>query len=256
MTTKQEIPLYRYLSTNSLLYLLVNKKIRLGPVSSWIDRYEGTKYLIINKAKTAGKDLPQLDKVFGSSWTHQKEERCLFDTEKAYKKASEELQKDGSAAMWEAYCGNGGVRIKTTTEKIMSLIKPPDGYELIHKDVHYEAFSDWSYYNKNKNISDLLFVKKTPYRYESEYRFILIPNKDPGKQDILEFGIPDIYDFLDEVLVFPPKSKGEIWIAEALYKLGWQIILQPPRHVNINTKNGVTFSRISQLYEQVSHRIR
>ena len=255
MNTKQETPLYRYLSTDSFLYLLVNKKVRFGPVSSWIDRYEGTKYLLIKKAKSAGKNLPQLDKVFGSSWTHQTEDKCLFDTEKSYQKATEEIQKDGSAAMWDAYCNNGGIRIKSTAEKILNLIKPPDGYDLIHKPVHYEAFSDWSYYNKNKKINDLFFVKKTPYRYESEYRFILVPNNDPGKLDILEFDIPDIYDFLDEILVFPPKFKGEIWIAKALYKLGWQIILQPPKHFNINTKNGEMFCRISQLYQQVSHEI-
>ena len=255
MTTKQETPLYRYLSTKLLSYLLRDKRLRFGPVSSWIDRYEGSKYAFIKQAKSAGKDIPQLDKIFGSSWTLQTEQESLFDNKKSYQKAIEELQKDGSAAMWESYCKNGGVRIKTTAEKISNLIKPPDGYNLIHKTVHYEASSDWSYYNKNKNINDLLFVKNTPYRYESEYRFIIFPNNDPGKQDAIEFSIPDIWDFLDEVLVFPPKTEEDILNARDLYKRGWQSIVKIPEHPNINTKNGKTFCRISGLYQEVSPEI-
>lgn len=110
-----DTPLYRYMSIESLLYFLQFKRMRLSKITEWPDSYEGTRFDFLKRVKDH--EFPNIskDSFHASCWTLQTEERCIYGSrEDHFNKAQEELGKNGSAAMWDSYCKDGGVRIKTT----------------------------------------------------------------------------------------------------------------------------------------------
>ncbi len=200
----EDTPIYKYLSIEAFLYLIVNKKLILTKISDWPDRFEGEGFNFFNELCSDDKHFGNKASDFnGTCWTLHKEEEIDLD-----------ILKEGSVAMWESYCKSGGVRIKTTIKKVKSQIKNESSIsECYHGKVHYEP--SWDKMEKAKNLVDRLFIKRSNYRYESEYRFIIFNPDD----DILSIQFNDLKEFIIEILVCP-NIKSKEWISKTLYELG------------------------------------
>ncbi|MEW6659160.1 MAG: hypothetical protein AB1424_10910 [Thermodesulfobacteriota bacterium] len=242
-----ETPLYQYLSIEKFLYLRVWKRVTFSRITSWLDAYEGFRFDYFNKFLSVPEFADNKnDDFFGSCWSLQNEDICLFVDSREYEAALEELKKEGSASMWEAYCRYGGVRIKTTINKLNELFatKLSECKLLRRGKVYYEPKE---IYNTIEGISTF-FAKPISFRHESEYRYILLPNK-PKDEKLIYFEIGDLFHLIDEILV-APATKANKWISRTLYNIGVGISIAPHREENV--KNGKQFCRISQLYGKIS----
>jgi len=245
-----ETPLFKYLSIESFLYLVEFRRLNLSRITNWPDAYEGTRFEFFRKIKTQDEFSNNTkDDFYGSCWSLQTEEPCLYESQEVHKLAIDELYRNGSAAMWEAYCKNGGVRIKTTLKKLNALfLNGLANCSIYRGKVFYEPATSWNKTIKTSGLISLLFMKRISFRHEAEYRYILVSD-EPRQESIIDVSTWKLSDFLDEILVSPATSSQK-WISRTLYHLGVDISLE--NRICINSKNGNQFCRISQLYGLVS----
>lgn len=137
-------PLYKYLSIEAFLYLCHFKRLAFSRFISWPDAYEGFRYQLLKQYKNDPRFAEiTKDDFWGCCWTLQTGDSRLYDNRKEQLLAEEDLQRNGSAAMWEAYCRNGGVRIKTSLGKINDLIENNlSSFRGFRGKVYYEARTD------------------------------------------------------------------------------------------------------------------
>lgn len=246
-----DTPIYKYLSIESFYHFIYYRTIMFNKINSWPDAYEGYLFNIYNdRLKKNGEDFKSLKNYFGSSWTFQRNNNLTIEEEL-------ELHQDGSAAMWESYCKNGGVRLKTTIGKVISIINSHKNesirnkFNLLNKSVDYIAKNNFDSLGQ-KPIVNHLFKKRVAFTYEDEYRFLLEAKTNYDK-DLLFFKINDIYDFVDEFLVSPAINRN-VWISKMLYHYAVNITLEKTDR-GTNNKNGKQYCRISNLYGQISEEI-
>lgn len=242
-------PIYKYLSLLEFLRLTTYKEISFTRVTEWLDYYEGHRFDVIKKANPGRTHSEKcLEDFFGCSWTLQEEDPRCYDNKCEAEAAIKELEEFGSASMWQSYCKNGGVRIKTTIRKILKIVEPEmNDFEGFIGVVEYEPLRYWG---KTLNtptpaLISGLFKKNISFRHESEFRFILVA-KDKRKESREYFSIANLYDLIDEILVSPSTAHEE-WISQMLHRCGSNISLQQG-----NRKNEKKFCRISCLYGDIS----
>jgi hypothetical protein len=249
----QDTPLYKYLSIEAFLYLIEFNRLSFSRFASWPDAYEGFRFEFFKSLKEHPefKDTSKND-FWGSCWTLQTDDSCLYADKKEYTLAIDELLLNGSASMWESYCKNGGVRIKTTLGKINNLLAHNFGdLDIFRGKAFYEPATSWNRTTKSTNLATTLFMKRVSFRHEAEYRFILIA-KSPSKKTILSAPIADLFEFLDEILIAPAISSRQ-WISRTLYNIAVDISIDHKRRgISINNKDGTQFCKISQLYGTIS----
>ncbi|MCF8383300.1 MAG: hypothetical protein K9G39_06840 [Chlorobium sp.] len=245
-------PIYRYLSLESFLFLLEFKRIPFSKIKNWPDSFEGSHFDFMSRQhKENHAKHNVISDFYASCWTLQEEPRVLYSTEREHKNAVEELKQHGSAAMWQSYCQNGGVRIKTTIGKFVDICQEyPSGYTIYHGPVYYAAANSFSKTIKAPDQIYTLLHKRVSFRYESEYRFILITDSEKN-HSIETVPTGDLFDFIDEILVSPATETGE-WIARTIYHMGLDITIDYPKRTDINSKDGKRFCRISQLFKRIS----
>lgn len=247
----EDTPLYKYLPIESFLYLYEFNRINFTKITSWPDAYEGARYEFLKKAK---KDKEFFEKgkndFFGSCWSLQTEDLCLYDRLEDHQKAIEEIRRNGSASMWDSYCRNGGVRIKTTLGKLNEIIRNGINDAQVYRGrVYYEPVDSWSQTIKTYDVVSALFMKRVSFRHEGEYRYIIVPNS-PIEESIIPLKTGNLYDFIDEFLVAPaiPSRK---WVSRTIYNICVGISCHPDYH-GINNKNGNQYCRVSPLYGVIS----
>ncbi|PCH83256.1 MAG: hypothetical protein COB89_05815 [Piscirickettsiaceae bacterium] len=247
-------PLFRYLSLEGFLFLIEFGRIGFSKIETWPDSYEGSNFdfmKTLSEEKRSGKNVSDF---YAGCWSLHEEPRVLYENNHEYESAVKELTEHGSAAMWETYCKNGGVRIKTTIGKLLECFESElVDCGLYHGKVYYEAASSFNKTIMTPSLIHTLLHKRVSFRYESEYRFILETN---SKRDepLITVQVGDLYDFLDEILVSPATSSNE-WVARSIYHAGVDISINPRKHSSINSKNKKQFCRISRLYSFVSETI-
>jgi len=249
-----ETPIYKYLSVEAFLYLLEFRRITFSRITNWPDAYEGARFEFFRKIKNSNQfaDKEKND-FYGSCWSLQTEELCLYDNAGEHKNAINELQKNGSASMWESYCKNGGVRVKTTLVKMNSLLEAKlDKINMFRGKVYYEPESSWNKTIKSNELINTLFMKRVSFRHEAEYRYILVPQAKINKS-IITVELNDIFDFIEEILICPAISTKK-WVTRTLYNMAVGISVDPNRP-GTNLKNGKQFCKISQLYGLISETI-
>lgn len=250
-----ETPLYRYFSTEAFLYFLQFGRVMFSKLSEWPDSFEGTRYEFLKKARE-DKEFTETEKsdFFISCWTLQTEESCLYKDASVFGAAQKELELNGSAAMWESYCKNGGVRIKTTLGKVEGLFQGKlPGWKIYRGKVYYEPADNWMMTLQTPSLVSTLMHKRVSFRSESEYRFVLLPTakvNEPRESVIID----DLYDFLDEILISPATSSN-VWLSRTLYNIAVGVTIKPPARTCINNKYGKQFCRISQLYATISETV-
>ncbi len=248
----KDVKLYRYLPTNAFLYLITFKELLFTRITDWPDSFEGSRFDFLKKISTLKDDFPGLTKYdfFAMCWSLQSEDRRLFNNDEDHKNAVEEILKNGSAAMWENYCKNGGVRIATTVDKLNMLLESKTSNCTIYRGkVYYEPERSWDITIKVPTLISTLFHKRISFRYEDEYRYIFVPNEKVSNS-VIGVKIENLYWFLDEILVSPATSKNK-WISQTLYHIGVELTINKDNKC-VNSKDNHRFCRISQLYEKVS----
>ncbi len=244
-----ETPLYNYMKIEEFLHLIEFELLIFSKITSWPDSYEGFLFKFFNQFTNDQllKDHTK-DDFYGSCWSLQTEDTCLFRNDREYQAALQEMRESGSASMWETYCKNGGVRIKTTLGKLNKLfLKKFSDSKLIKRGkVLYEPEGTWTV--ESEDLTSTFFTKRISFRHESEYRYILIPNKLENVK-LIYVEIDDLFDLIDEIMV-APAIKANKWISRTLYNIGIDRFNSPER--DTNKKNGKYFCRISQLYGLIS----
>lgn len=243
----QDTPLYKYLPIEAFLYLMHFNILTFSRFASWPDAYEGARYELFKQFKND----PQFSGLtkndfFGSCWTLHTEDSCLYKNKKEHKLAVEDLHRNGSASMWETYCRNGGVRIKTSLGKIDDLLNNSlNSYKVFRGSVYYESVIDFQKTTKTSDLVSTLFMKRLAFRHEAEYRYILVPNSSANKTLItIPFGV--FFEFFDEVLISPGTNSTK-WISRTLYNIVSEIA--------IARRYQKQFCKISQLYGPISETI-
>jgi hypothetical protein len=243
--------LYRYLNSSQLEYFFTSG-VTLTRMATWPDRYEAADFEFFQQTQEF-QDTRQSENFYASCWTTDSITDLEIDSGFSIEAANAELRTDGSASMWESYCGDGGIRIATTLEKLLSLFELHKTNEcsVAYGAVKYCAARDYSRFADLKDIESTFFFKRIGYRHEAEFRFVAHFDENPS--DYLSIPIPDYSDFLEEILVFPLKdSSGEL-LANALHQRGVNIVSGPT--TGMNRKNGQQFCRVSQLYGVTSEGI-
>jgi hypothetical protein len=247
MTNDDETNIYKYMSLEAYLYFLETNSLTFQRISNWPDSFEGYRYVVFNKIPILERDAA-IRQYYGSCWSLQREDRRLFATDSEYIKSCEELEDLGSASMWQAYCSNGGVRLKTTIEKVVQVLNQNKDITQINNKIYYEP----SLYAKEKPIKkeDFLFHKRTCFRYENEYRFLF---RSISEENIINFHLNDMRDFVDEILVNPAVD-SKAWISKIIYKLSVNSDFGITDH-STNSKFGKQLCRISQMYSIISEEL-
>lgn len=249
---QEDAPLYRYLSTNSFLHLVKFRRLMFSRISNWPDSYEGSRYTFLRSVRSQA-EFPDKSKddFYVMCWSLQTEDPRLFKETTDHEKAVQEIQRNGSAAMWESYCKNGGVRIRTTRGKLDELFKAKaTNCQLFRGKVYYEPARSWTTTIKAPTLISTLLHKRTSFRHENEYRYILVPDS-PFSETVRAVEVDNLLDFLDEILVCPATTRNK-WISRTLYHVGVDLTINKENSFCINTKNSQQFCRISQLYDSVS----
>lgn len=241
-----ETPLYKYISIEAFLYLRHFQRLTFSRFASWPDAYEVFRYQFFKSFK---KDIQfakiTKDDFWGSCWTLQTEDIRLYDNIKEQSLANKDLQEHGSASMWETYCRNGGVRIKTSLGRINDLLtnRLAPYYKVFRGKVYYEPVTDWQKTTKTSDLISTLFMKRVAFRYEAEYRYILV-SESPPSESVISVPFDDIFKFIDEVLISPTTNSRK-WISRTLYS----IVSERATIRKIQKQ----FCKISQLYGTISH---
>ncbi len=244
-------PIYKYMSMEKFLFLIKYQKVMFSKVTSWPDAYEGARFNFLRKVHRDDKySNKSKDHFFGSSWSLQTENSCLYRDGEEWQKSEDELQQSGSASMWESYCKQGGVRIRTTIGKMENILNGQiEGFDACRGIVQYEPSGCWNKTLSSSGLVSKLFIKRVSFRHESEYRFILVAEKEDS-EDRVFFNIGSIFDFVDEFLI-SPAVKSDVWISRLLYQYAVSISF-PPSISGTNVKDGREYCRISDLYGQIS----
>jgi hypothetical protein len=231
-----ETPIYKYMGIDSFLHFFMNRSLVLQKIRSWPDYLEGKLFEFFKKNGLIQTESSP-DDYFGSCWTLQDDDQRLFSSEEGFQTSCEEMRELGSAAMWEAYCKDGGLRVKTTIGKVLDVLGP---HQMWHGSIHYEP-SSLPIARKPEPIEEALFYKRTCFRHEGEYRFIVKLAKPLG---ILSLPINNMRSFVDEILVSPAR-KEDSWRARAIYRLVANSYMSCTRD-EINSKDGKQYCRISE----------
>lgn len=238
-----DAPLYRYYDLPSFLYLMASRRLRLSKISKWPDKFEGTSYKFSSRVYRHNE--LSCDCFWGSCWTQDVDVRECHRNNESYNRANAELKENGSAAMWGSYCGGCGVRVMSTFGKIKSIIEDFAGTEKVNFEYGPIEYSSVLRIREERFRS--LFHKRTPFRHESEYRFIVV---DEGlKLERVEISIGNPFDFFDEMLVSPTTKTNE-WLTDVVYQ---SVVASVG--LGGGAKNGKAFVKKSQLYSLASHEV-
>jgi hypothetical protein len=247
--------LYKYMPIEAFLQLFWHRRVIFTRLIDWPDAYEGFLFDFLSKhRKDSILEGRSSSDLYGSCWTLQTEDSALYSTREEYTLAQGDLRRHGSAPMWESYCRNGGVRIQTTLGKLTRLFAEnlPNAH-VFHGKVSYVPYDAGLHAAiRSVGTSRALFVKRVAFRYEAEYRYMLLP-EDSSDRRIIPVPTGDLYDLLDEVLI-APATKPRVWLARTIYNLGVGIASGPGRG-GTNFKNDRQLCRISQLYGTISEEI-
>lgn len=250
MEMPDDTPIYKYMSRDVFFNHFFKNRgtIQFQQVSNWKDGQEGLLKEFIDKCQGEDRNI----KYLGCCFTLEQDMSCALDSS-LYAAENDELAEFGSDAMWQIYCPDGGVRVKTTIGKIRSAIGSCDeGIKLIKNGkVFYLPNSLPSSYSISNVDNNSLFIKRVNFRHEVEYRFIL--EKKGGEKFFLPV---DPFEMVDEFLISPADTEDTKILAKCMYR---NITAEVEKEVGYKFSVGEVESkppvRISQLYGCVSQEV-
>lgn len=219
-----EVPIYRYLTFERLVEILIQKKVTLFKTKTWEDPYEN--FLYKAKIKVGGiytSINESLDLTYGQCWTLKNE----------------------TDAMWRIYSPDKQtMKIKTRITKLASISRNEANYQIF--STTHRIIDTVKYYSK-KRIVDLinehylngltnmgnplqsLFIKRVEFRHEQEVRLIIQKNaqiEESIKKSIYPNFISLIVepnDFIEEIILDPRLNRNQAELySEILKSLGYR----------------------------------
>ena len=202
----KETYLYRIMPLCHFLQMLDTKKLYLPRVLQWEDPYELFLFRqhFMDSAKKEVDVLSQASRIYGQCWSSVRK----------------------SDALWRIYSPDRlGVQIKTSVEKLNSLIEPQIGNGLYLRLGQVEYVSE-KYLNNwittlktpmdNANLVNSLFIKRDSFSHEKEYRLIAwLADVDENNKlvvccpDHIDLSIDDPLQIIYEVGLDPRLTKEE-----------------------------------------------
>jgi len=240
--------LYKYFSCETFCKFLKNPSLKFAKPTNWDDKFEGHRH---NFFQNAYRDNQKAECYRAMCWTLGADDPICYGNDLAVHEAAiKELHEFGYAAMWESYCRDGGVRIKSTYGKLKKmLIKELPSGGIWAGNVRYEPESLWQSLPGATGLVGQLFIKGVTFKHEAEFRFIFLPESQECPEEIY-LPINNPYEFIDELLI-APESGRKPWGAYSLY-IDCLNTFSTPVSGPTNIKNGVHHSRISNLYGNIS----
>lgn len=232
---KNDINLYRYISYERFLEMIITNKIAAVSPSKWVDQYEGCFFKYINSGK--GK------KTFTEFI--QKKTRGNYNIEQTRVKLIEFFNLMNSQIygicfsaaynkelMWRANSANNkAIMICTSRDRIEELIQANDeDYLFTFNQVKYsEINEEWierlfdriTFDDSSRFIygaEDAFLIKRPDYSYEEEYR-ALGTYHDKTENGIIMLNIPVCNEFITGIMVHPLAKDSFIATVEEICKL-------------------------------------
>lgn len=237
-----ETPIYKYISKKDFkeYYLCDSSTLLFQDVRNWKDGGEGLLNEFIEKCRG---EKPTT--FLGCCWTREKAPDRFYKDEGLAEKANESLASYGSDSMWQIYCPDGGVRIKTTIGKVHDIISKNN--LKIHKHAKVGYFSSSVGCNVGSNA---FFIKRPGFIHENEYRFILSPCS--RTEVSLEF---ELFDAIDEFLISPALSDQSNEARDIFRFINEKIERDIGFDYSVGRRNNKPEVNISQLYDPVSQEV-
>ncbi len=219
-SSELDTPVYRFISFDSLLELIISGKLTLVSTSLWDDLYEN--YFFKTKVSTPNGDfsgsLNEIQtRLYGQCWTLNPE----------------------SDALWRIYSENHrGVRIQTTLRKLYEAVAQIDFFQVDNSacmgKVEYNTLEEIEHKIRNvkyftvmdsKFFYNTLLTKRNEFLHEREVRVLYCASKVLNSS-IREFNIrPD--DFIGSITLDPRISnRFEAVYLETLRRVGYKNIIK------------------------------
>ena len=197
-------PIYLIVGIDRLFELFENRCNVLTNPSLWKDPYEN--FILKSKVRRLSGEIVQFtfhENIYGQCWSRHR----------------------ASDAMWRLYSDGGGVRIKTTVDRLLSSIYHGGIYKpdmscgvgkiryLSQKrlmKVAHSTFSDASI--SSENMFHSLLVKRLAFSHEREVRLFYIDLKERENGRLFSYPI-DPHDLISQIMLDPLMSFDD---AEAL----------------------------------------
>lgn len=203
--------IYRFISFDRLMEILLNKQITLVNIKNWDDPYEN----ILSKCtfrfdKERDINISDLqNQIFGQSWTLTNE----------------------SDALWRIYSNDKkGVRIKTCTGKLsdatlnkakstIGIVEYIDEKEMEHKIINE---TDSLNVMQLKYLIKTLLYKRIEFQHENEVR-ILYQGDDNEKSNQIKFFNIEPNEFIEDILFDPRMDNHTVeTYTKAIKKFGYK----------------------------------
>lgn len=174
--------LYRYIPFETLVDIVINKRIVLVSPNLWEDTHDGWLWKEYSKYSESGKIL--LDHVFAQCW----------------------CKTSDSIAMWNVYrYGNKAIMIESTREYLEAL----DEVAVREIDYSRDGAIDLGVLAENliRYSGDTFFypltLKRTGFQYEEEVRLLSVDDFSKPVKKSKDIAIPDVTEFIQSVTVHP-----------------------------------------------------
>ncbi len=181
--------LYRYISFEDFINLVINHKDRFTCPSSWEDEYEG--YLF--SCMETREDIYNIVSELYSSWPSDYYPAiymncCRMWYIKNFTYAQCWSEHEETDAMWRCYShGNKAIRIRTTHDKLLehakNIFPEKESFKVELKEVKYDLSKEItikyqvSQMVDSQSIAEPYFHKRSVFEHEKEYRLLITDNR-------------------------------------------------------------------------------
>ena len=225
--------LYRYISFEDFVNLLINNKDRFVRPASWEDKYEGylfshmeTKEEIREIVKEMYNNLCPRNYYAISDNYFRMWHSKWFAHAQCWSKHAE------TDAMWRCYAyGNRAIRIRTRDDKLLNhakrVLDEKNNYKVHLKKVSYDLKKknglqqQIEQMGETESAYESYFHKRSAFRHEGEYRLLIVDNSLSGAAFMSSFGVK--FKIEEQV---KDKSDEEIisYLTEKIYeqRVGWK----------------------------------
>lgn len=181
--------LYRYMTFESFVDIVINQKLTLLSPDLWEDTFDG--WLLKYMKQEIKEKFPKMqklseniyDSIFAQCWTKNSDSIVLWNIYSYDKKA---------------------IMVQTTKQELENL-------NVIIKEINYEKgapvsinfFVDFILDKELEKMIEPLTVKRPGFEYEKESRIFGFASPKPNCCKSLDISIPNIHDFIKGVVVHP-----------------------------------------------------
>lgn len=182
--------LYRYVSFEDFINLVINNKVRFVRPSSWKDEYEGYLFSHMETPEDVcyivKKMYCMFDKLFKDDYNEISDNYFKMWHSKWFTYAQCWSKHSETDAMWKCYSyGDRAIRLRTNEDKLLAHTKKnfkEDEFIVYLKEVNYDLDKNFikeqqiAQMKDSKLILEPYFHKRPAFEHEGEYRLLIVDN--------------------------------------------------------------------------------